>query len=194
MIPQRSHSSVIQAGDTQGLGRVYTRSGDLIVLPDEQVLRVARNWDVDVISPWRRVLPNVLFPGFRGEARSTLHITTKRIVLIREIDEWRELSGELTPLGLPTAAAKEKRLKSIKRAGVREFCQIQPNALAIAACRKFVKRQCMLDLELNGDDGRQYAILFWKTDGRDEDTLGLIQSRFREGPENARLRSQQGRH
>ncbi len=124
-------------------------------------------------------------------ARSTLYITTERIVLVREIDEWRELSGELTPLGLPTAAAKEQRLKSIKKAGAREFCQIRPNALAIVTCKEFVKRQCMLDLKLTGLDGRQYAILFWKTDGKDPETLGKIHSRFEGPPRNAHPRAKQ---
>lgn len=170
---------IVQAGDRGGLGVIYGPSGDLVRLPGETVLKSVSNWDVDVISPWRRIMPHVVFPGFRGKASSTLYVTSNRIVLVREIDQWRELAGELTPLGLPNAAAKETRLTTLKTRGVRQFCQILPQALLLVSAKKFTKRGSLIDLKATGDDKRDYGIMIWKTDGRDVETLELIESRFR---------------
>ena len=182
---------IIRSGDRKGLGAVYDVSGNLILLPVERILKCVANWDMDVMSPWRRVLPKTVFPGFHGKASSKLYVTSARIVLIREIDEWRELSGELTPLGLPNAAAKEKWLATHKRDGIRQFCEILPHALTVVSSRRYVKRGTMLDMKLMGDDGRQYAIMMWKTDGHDEPTLDLLRSRFRsrsvDGPVVAKM-------
>lgn len=179
MDAKRTFGNIIEAGDVRGLGIVYTRAGGLISHHGETVLRAVANWDLDVISPWRRILPHVIFPGFHGKASSRLFVSSDRIVLLRDIDEWRELADEMTPLGLPAAAAKDQRLRALKRAGVRQFCQIIPQSLEIVSRRRFIKRGSMIDMKLVGDDGRQYAIMFWKTDGRDVETLDFIESRFR---------------
>ena len=171
---------IVEAGDRYGLGVVYDRSGSLLLHPHEEVLRSVENWDMDVMSPWRRFLPKTVFPGFHGRASSKLYVTSTRIVLVREIDEWRELAGELTPLGLPNAAAKEKLLATLRRAGVRQYCQVLPHALVIVSCKRYVKHGSSLDLKLMGDDNQQYAIMFWKTDGRDDVTLDFLSSRFRQ--------------
>lgn len=181
MVARGLVANIVQAGDRQGLGVIYDSYGDLIPRPAESILKSVANWDLDVMSPWRRVLPQTIFPGFHGKASSRLYITSARIVFVREIDEWRELAGELTPLGLPNAAAKERWLVALKRAGIRQFCQILPQALTLVSFKKYVKRGSMLDMKLMGDDDRQYAIMVWKTDGRDEVTLDLIESRFRGG-------------
>ncbi len=178
MTAPAASSKVIQVGDLAGLGTIYDLSGELIRHPGEEVLRCVRDWDLDVMSPWRRVMPKTLFSGFHGRATSRLYVTSNRIVLVREVDEWRELAGELTPLGLPNATIKERRLVALKRAGVRQFCQIVPGALTLVSLRRYRKRRSILDMKLVGNDGREYAITIWKTDGMDENTLDLIQARF----------------
>jgi hypothetical protein len=147
--------------------------------PGESLLSELEHWDVDVTSPWRRLLPHTVFPGFHGQASSRLYVTSLRIVLIREIDEWRELAGELYPLGLPNAVAKEAFLRQLKNEGVRQFCEIYPSALRVVSAKKYLKRKSMLDLRLIGDDGQQYAIMIWKTVGGDAGVLDLILSRFK---------------
>lgn len=170
--------SPVRVGDVAGRDTVYSPSGSLVGLPGEAFLQIAEQWDMNVRSPWRRVLPGIIFMGFNGKAESRLYITTTRIVLIRKIDAWRELFGEMTPLGIPTAVAKEARLKELKEAGVRQFCEIRPRAFRLISSRKFTKRGSRLDLQLIGDDGQQYAVSFWKTDGRDDKTLLLLESKF----------------
>ena len=100
---------------------MYSSEGNLITRSGEEILKVVEGWDLDVISPWRRILARTVFSGFGGKTSSKLYITTQRIVLVRDIDAWRQLKGELTPLGLPTAAAKESRLKELKASGARNF-------------------------------------------------------------------------
>ena len=169
---------IVRTGDYKGLGRIYDRQGGLIVGGSESVLKIAENWDFDVMSPWRQVLPHVVFEGFGGKAKSRLWVTTERLVLIREIDLWRQLKGELTPLGLPNAAEKEARLKRVIAAGARQFCEIRPANLRVVKSKALNRRRSWLDMQLMGIDGRQYAVTNRKTDGRDTETLALVESRF----------------
>lgn len=173
-----SSHSVVRAGDLDGLRRVYSSEGNLITRSGEEIFKVVEGWDLDVISPWRRILPRTVFSGFGGKTSSKLYITTQRIVLVRDIDAWRQLKGELTPLGLPTAAAKESRLKELKASGARQFCEIWPQELRVAKKKRIERRWSWLNLRLLGSDGDQYAITVWKTDGLDPDTLTLIESQF----------------
>jgi hypothetical protein len=168
----------VRAGDLDGLGMIYSDAGGLITEADEEMLIAATGWDAEVCSPWRRFLPKILFAGFGGEASSKLFVTTKRLVLVRDIDTWRELKGELTPLGLPTAAAKEARLKKLKSLGVRQYCEILPRDLHVVKKKSFDRRQSWIDLRLVGTDGKQYAVTIWKTDGPDQETRTLIESQF----------------
>lgn len=172
-------SSIVRAGDRNGLGDVYSEGGELLCQPGESILRTADNWDMNVRSPWRRVLPKMIFSGFGGEASSKLYITTSRIVLIREIDVWRELRGELTPLGVPTAAAKELELRRLKTAGIRQYCEIRPRRLQVVKSKRYGKGSSWLSLKLLGIDHRQYAVTLWKTKGMDEETLSMIDLQFR---------------
>jgi len=178
MESQGSARLIVKAGDLDGLARIYSEAGALITEPGEEILRAATGWDATVRSPWRRFLPKILFAGFGGQASSKLFVTNKRIVLVREIDPWRELKGELTPLGLPTAAAKEARLKKLKSLGARQFCEIRPEDLRVVKRRSFDRPVSWVSLRLIGTDSQQYAIRFWKTDGPDQDTRTLIESRF----------------
>lgn len=170
--------SIVRVGDLDGLGTVYTERGGLITRPGEEILKSAEGWDLNVSSPWRRVLPRILFEGFGGKALSRLYVTTERIVLVREIDIWRQVKGELTPLGVPAAAAKEAHLKKLRSAGARQFCEIRTGRLRVAKAKRVEKRSSWLDLRLIGNDGQQYALTIWKTEGLDPDTLSLIRSRF----------------
>jgi hypothetical protein len=168
----------VRVGDLDGLGKIYSVAGDLIPAQGEKILALSHGWDANVSSPWRRVLPKVIFAGFGGKASSKLFVTTERVVLIREIDVWRELKEELSPLGIPTAAAKEVRLKQLKASGTRQFCEIWPRNFRVVKMKKLDRGRSWLDLRLLGNDGRQYEIILWKTDGLDTETLSLIQSRF----------------
>ena len=141
-------------------------------------MKVVTSWDMDVMSPWRPVLPHVVFEGFGGKAKSRLYITTERIVLIREIDLWRQIKGELTPLGVPKAAEKEAKLRRLAAAGAKQFCEIWPQNLRVVRAKVLNRRRSWMDLQLMGVDGKQYAITIWKTDGRDPETLALLDSRF----------------
>ena len=168
----------VRAGDSDGLRRIYSEAGGLITESDEEMLVAATGWDVEVCSPWRRFLPKIIFAGFGGRASSKLFVTTKRLVLVRDIDTWRELKGELTPLGLPTAAAKEARLKKLKSLGVRQYCEIRPRDFHVVKKKSFDRQRSWIDLRLVGADGKQYAVTLWKTDGPDPKTRTLIESQF----------------
>src|SRR2546426_7197875 len=170
---------IVKAGDLDGLARIYSQAGGLIPESGEELLRAATGWDATVRSPWRRFLPKILFAGFGGQASSKLFVTNKRIVLVREIDPWRELKGELTPLGLPTAAAKEARLRKAKSLGARQYCEIRPRNLRVVKRRSLDRPRSWVSLRLIGTDGKQYAVTLWKTDGPDQDTRTLIESQFR---------------
>src|SRR5213594_4795556 len=122
---------IVGAGDLDGLRRIYSDTGGLVTESDEQIVRVAISWDVNVRSPWRKFLPRSIFEGFDSKATSKLFVTNRRIVLVRDIDPWRQLKGELTPLGIPTAAAKEAKLKKLKSLGARQYCEIRPADLRI---------------------------------------------------------------
>ena len=170
---------VVRAGDLDGRGRIYSDTGGLITESDEEIIRAVTGWDLTVLSPWRRFLPKYIFMGFGGKASSKLFVTSRRIVLVRDIDPWRELKGELTPLGIPTAAAKEAKLKKLKSLGARQYCEIRPADLRIVKEKSFDRPQSWVNLHLVGVDGKQYGITLWKTDGSDQETRALIESQFR---------------
>ena len=169
---------IVRTGDLDGLGRVYSDTGGLITESGEEILKATTGWDVNVSSPWRRILPKIMFSGFGGQASSKLFVTNKRIVLVRDIDPWRELKGELTPLGLPTAAAKEARLKKLKSLGARQYCEMHPHDLRVVKQRSLDRPRSWMSLRLVGTDGKQYAVTLWKTDGPDQETRALIESQF----------------
>jgi len=176
--PKQAVPSLVRTGDLDGLGRVYSVGGGVILRSGEEILKTADGWDANISSPWRRILPKIVFEGFRGKTASKLFVTTERMLLLREIDAWRQLKGELTPLGFPAAAAKEFNLKRLKALGARQFCEIRPGDFRVVKAKRKDRTSSWLDLRLIGTDGRQYAITIWKTDGTDPDTLTLIQSRF----------------
>ncbi len=168
----------IRAGDVDGRGVIYDGYGGLIPLPNESIFRIAAGWDMHAWSPWRRIAPRMIFLGFNSKASSRLYITSRRIVLIREIDPWREVAGDMTPLGMPTAVADQARLKKLKSLGIREYCEIWPETMKVANSSRSANRGSWLRLRLEDLRGRRYTLHFWKTDGRDEDTLSVLRACF----------------
>lgn len=127
---------------------------------------------------WRRFLPKLLFDGFNGPVKSTLYITTERVILIRIIDAWRATKGEMSILGIPGGVAKAGDLKHLARLGAREYCEFIPGKLHLSRVRRLKKLRAWLDLYLVGDDGLKYAILIWKAEGDDAETASLLESQF----------------
>src|SRR5207247_11304968 len=115
---------VVRTGDLDGLGKVYSEWGGLITKSGEEILKTFEGWDLDVSSPWRKVLPKTIFAGFGGKASSKLFVTTDRVVLVREIDVWRELKEELSPLGVLAESSKEVHLRSLKSAREQQFYEV----------------------------------------------------------------------
>lgn len=178
MTPKTEKTNIVRAGDYDGLGKVYSEWGGLIPGAAEQIVQSADDWEIDARSPWRSVLPGMIFMGFVAPTSSKLFITTERIVLVRKIDVLREIRGELTPLGLPRAAEREHELRKLQAAGARQFCEIWPEQLQIVKIKRHGKPAHALDLFLLGTDGEQYAISFWKPKGSEPQVVSLIESRF----------------
>ncbi len=178
MTPKERASRIVRAGDREGLGRIYSQWGGLLPRTTEETLHVADNWEMDVRSPWRTVLPGMIFVGFMAPTSSRLYVTTERIVLIRKIDIWRELKGELTPLGLPMAAEKEVLLRKLQAMGARQYCEVWPKFLKVVRVKHRGKPANAVQLFLKGTDGRQYAVAFWKPIGSEPELIPLIESRF----------------
>ncbi len=179
MSPEPSSSSIIHAGDVEGRTTVYGPDGELKIHPGESVLAVASGWDLTAQTPWRWLLPQVMFLGKGRPVSSQLYVTTARIVLIRDIDPLREVRGELTPLGMPNAVSTGIALRNLRTAGVRQFCEIQCGSLRLMRIRRSRKLGASVELRLIGSDGKRYSISFWKTVGEDPRTAALIESRFR---------------
>ncbi len=178
MQAKKSESTLVRVGDMDGLGTIYSQWGGLVLGQGEKLLTVADGWELEAMSPWRRLLPGIIFAGFGGPVVSKLYVTTERIVLVRQIDTWRELKGEMTPLGLPKAAEKEARLKKLKAAGARQYCQVRPSDFRLIRSKKFTRSRSVIDLFLVGSDRRKYALTYWTPRGSDHATLGLVESRF----------------
>ncbi len=160
------------------MAAIYTPKGDLSFLVGETVVRVFRGWDMSVRSPWRKFLPGMVFSSLHGDVSSSLYITSKRIVFIRNIDIWKEVKPLLTPLGLPAAAEKEAHLKRLRSVGARKYCEIWPSQLAIS---RTLPLKNGVSLLTQGLDGRQYAISFWNRGRTGKESFALIESRFIKG-------------
>ncbi len=173
----------VKAGDVDGLGTIYSQWGGLICHPDERIMRVGTGWEMEAMSPWRRILPGIIFTGFGGETSSKLYLTTDRIVLVRQIDTWRELAGELTPLGLPKAAEKEARLRRLQASGARQYCEVVPRQLKVVKAKSFSRPKSSIDILCIGSDGKEYALTYWMPQGSDAETLDALRSQF---PETSR--------
>src|SRR5438552_19028893 len=89
---------VVRAGDLDGLQRIYSDTGGLVSESDEEIVRVAASWDVNVRSPWRKFLPRSIFQGFDGNAVSKLFATNRSIVRLRDTHAWRQRAARRTRL------------------------------------------------------------------------------------------------
>lgn len=174
-VKSRAH---ISCGDISGRGRVYDSSGQLILGPGERLLGTSRGLDLTAYTPWRRLAPKVIFLGFNKPTESQFYVTSSREVLIRVIDSWRQLSGEMTPLGIPNAVASKSELDRLKAQGVRQFCEIRPQSLKLIHVRRSSKPGAWIRMRLLGSDGNRYALSIWKTDGEDQEVFSLIESQF----------------
>lgn len=168
----------ISCGDISGRGQVYDSSGRLILEPGESILGISKGFDLTAYTPWRRLAPRVIFLGFNKPAESRLYVTSSRVVLIREIDSWRQVSGEMTPLGIPNAVASKSELDRLRAQGVRQFCEIRPQSLKLIHVRRSSKPGAWIRMRLLGSNGNRYALSIWKTDGEDRDVFSLIESQF----------------
>ncbi|HII41390.1 MAG TPA: hypothetical protein HA326_09275 [Thermoplasmata archaeon] len=169
----------VTAGDVGGRFSVYDKAGALVEEAGERIVRVATGFDMTATTPWRRLLPTVIFLGFNKPVTSRLYVTSNRIVLLREIDSWRQVIGDMTPLGIPNAIATKVELDALRAKGVRQYCQLRPDALRLVRTRKSAKPGAWLGLRLVDHGDVRYAVSLWKTDGEDPETLSLIESRFR---------------
>lgn len=182
MTKKKPSSTIVRTGDLVGLGTVYDSSGRLVLLPSESVLVETKGWDMEVCLGWRRFLPQIIFEGFNGPVSSTLYVTTERVVLIRDIDVWRETKADMSPLGIPGGVAKAVDLKRLASAGAREFCELRPRQMQVAGLRRLKKLQAWLDFHLVGSDGQRYEVLLCKIGGEDVETATLLESRFGNHP------------
>src|SRR5437870_12299696 len=107
MEPKQAVPSLVRTGDLDGLGRVYSVGGGVITRSGEEILKTAEGWDAHISSPWRRILPKIVFEGFRGKPGGKLSVTRGRFCFFGKMTAWRKLKGELSLLGFPVAAAKE---------------------------------------------------------------------------------------
>jgi hypothetical protein len=166
---------LVRIGDLDGMGKVYSEAGGLVPRSDETLLRRTKNADMDVLSPWRRILPGVLFSMLGHGVESDLYITTRRIVLIRKIDVYRSIKEYLTPFGLATAMEKEQHLKALQAMRARQYCLLWPRDFRLA---KSKVSKSLATLYLVGVDGRKYAVTVWTSDKADTETIPLVASLF----------------
>jgi hypothetical protein len=167
----------IRIGDKDGVGSVYSTFGGILLRPGEEVLHQVADCDMHVQTPWRNWFPKTLFQMLSKKSPSQLYITTRRIVFLRKVNVWLEVKGDLYSLGLPTAMAKEQRLKQLELENARQFVEIRPDRLKLAKVRR---RRLGIDLFLEGDDGVRYLVAFVSDDKKDLSTFSLIESRFRQ--------------
>src|SRR5947207_8386500 len=114
----------IRAGDADGLGQVYSEFGGLILGPTETVLAERKGWDLAAYGSWRSFFPKPIFHPLAGSPSGTLHLTSERLIYLRNIDAWKEVKPLLTPLGIPAAAEKESDVSKRKWVAGRQYCEI----------------------------------------------------------------------
>ena len=165
---------IIHAGDIDGLGRVYSDLGTLISSPGEKVLRVRSGCDAHVTRSWRNFFAKTIFSGAPGKPDGQLHVTTQRLVLIREIDVWQQVKPLLTPLGFPAAAEKEAQMKELKARGGREYCEVPTSDLGLARAKE---KETLLILYLIASSGQKYRMIVY-TDASEPGFFAFLRARF----------------
>jgi len=148
----------ISVGDIDGLGRVYAETGSLVTNSSEKVITTRSGCDLHVSESWRSLFVRTLFAVAPGKLAGRLHLTDRRMVLIRDIDVWKEVKPLLTPLGFPAAAEKHSRLKEIKARGARQYCEIDLATVSISHARE---KSTMLFLYITGSNGQKYRVIVY---------------------------------
>src|SRR5437879_10277894 len=113
-------------------------------------------------------------PIFRPRAGSpsgTLHLTSERLIYLRNIDVWKEIKPLLTPLGIPAAAEKESRLERLKAQGARQYCEVNFPQFHLAGIKR---RSWFMRFRLLASDGTR-SELFWRTDQEDADVVTFLE-------------------
>ena len=175
MINRGPRETPIRAGDADGLGQVYSEFGGLILGPTETVLAERKGWDLAAYRSWRIFFPKPIFHPLAGSPSGTLHLTSERLIYLRNIDVWKEVKPLLTPLGIPAAAEKESRLERLKAQGARQYCEVNFPQFHLAGIKR---RSWFMRFRLLASDGRRYE-LFLRTDQEDADFFDLLESTVR---------------
>jgi len=181
MVEKSKLHSAIRAGDLDGLGRVYSIAGELMMSPGEQTVAVQDGCDTHITGSWRSLFAKKIFSGTSGPPNGRLYTTSQRLVLIRDVDVWQEVKPLLTPLGLPAAAETEARLKQVKARGGRQYCEISTTELTLDRTRV---KHSMLILYLTGPGGQRFRVIVHTAEHR-PDFYTQIESRFKHGVETA---------
>ena len=164
----------ICSGDLDGLGRVYSATGALVLFSGEELLATQDGCDLHASESWRSFFAKTLFSAIPGKVTGKLYLTDRRLVLIRDVDVWKEVKPLLTPLGLPTAAQKEARLKDLKSRGARQYCEIQQQLVTLSRSRE---NRSMLFLYLTTTSQRRYRVVIY-VEAADTSLFPAIKARF----------------
>ena len=164
----------VHGGDVDGIGRLYSENGNLILLPQERLIGQRANCDVAVYASWRIIFPKSIFRPQPGTPSGTLFVTSSRLVFIRNIDVWKEVKPLLTPLGLPAAAEKEADLSKKKSVGARQYCEILLTHLRVVELKR---KPWQIRIRLLSGD-RRYE-LFVRSDRDDPRFFDLLERSVR---------------
>ena len=166
----------VRAGDVEGLGRVYSEFGGPILGPHETLLAQRNKCDVAVFGSWRIFFPKEIFYPLPGNPSGTLHVTSERLIFLRDIDLWKEVKPLLTPLSLPTAAEKQSRMKKLKATGARQYCEVFPMQLQLV---NVMRKPGLLRFRVKTKVGGRYQLLVY-TDKDDPSFFDLLENTMRE--------------
>jgi len=171
MIHRTAADATVRAGDLDGLGSVYSEPGSLILRAEERILGQREGCDIAVYGSWRVLLPKRIFHPLPGKPTGRLFVTSDRLVFLRRIDVWREIKPLLTPLGLPTAAEKESRLKDLTARGALQYCEINTSDITVKGLKR---RDAIMHLRMKSDRGRKYELIV-RTDADDPPFFDLLE-------------------
>ncbi len=177
----------VRPGSLDGFGTIYDQEARLIAKSNERIEREAARWDAEVLSPWKRVLPKILFdfqdPRLHRGLQSALYITSERIVLIREVPGWGESRSRMAPPFRSGGMTAEEEVALIQRLAFplskgRQYLEVWPDRLDVVELNRSDRRRSFLEVRAHGRDRREFRIYFQRESGPDPTTSALIESRF----------------